>query len=158
MCMRWLVAAALTAGLAAPASAQQQANQVTRQQIERLTAAFVDSWAKQDAGAIAGLFTEDGVLVSQSPPKAFKIGRAEIKQVYENVFKGGRGHLEVNIEQLLPFGRDAVIELSEYRVTVQGQSGPISLVGHASALDVRQGGTWKIRMLAAVPDAAASGK
>ena len=147
----WIVAAVTAAGLTVPVAAQ--VNKSTSQQIEGITTKYIESWDRQDAGGIAALFTRDGVLLSQAPPKPFKIGTQEIEQTYRNVFATGANHIEIRVEQIVPLGRDAVIALSEYHVNGQGQNGPINIIGHATALDIRQGGTWKIRLLSAVPNA-----
>jgi hypothetical protein len=50
-------------GLITSASAQ-QVDQNTRQQIERIAAAYVENWNKHDAAGIAALYTNDGVQVT----------------------------------------------------------------------------------------------
>jgi uncharacterized protein (TIGR02246 family) len=142
---RWIIAAIVVAGLVAPASAQ-QASQSARQQIERLVAAYVANFNKQDAAGIASLYTKDGVLVSA---RGVNTGPQQIEQ---NLFKTGVNHDEVTVDQVSQLGHDAAISLGEYHVTGQGQTGPIKIDGHYTAVDVRQGGAWKVRLLTAVPN------
>jgi uncharacterized protein (TIGR02246 family) len=146
----WIVAVIAAMGLAVSASAQ-QADQSTRQQIERLAATYAENFNKQDAAGIAGLYTSDGVLVS-SAAKAVKTGPQEIEQNYQNVFKMGFNHYQMTVEQVSPFGTGAAISMGEYHVTGQGQNGPINLDGHWTAVDVHEGGTWKVRLLTGVPN------
>jgi uncharacterized protein (TIGR02246 family) len=131
---------------AASASAQ-QVDQSMRQQIERLAAAYTENWNKQDAAGIAGLYTRDGVLVTST----VKTGSQEIEQHYQGVFKRGLNHNQLTVDQVSPFGTDAAISMGEYHITGQGQDGPIKLDGYWTAVDVRQGDTWKIRLLTGVP-------
>src|SRR5262249_27260782 len=72
-------------GLTVSTSAQ-QVDQNTRQQIEQLVTTYRADWNKQDAAGIAGLYTKDGVLVTQAP-KIVKTGSQEIEQNYQNLFK-----------------------------------------------------------------------
>jgi uncharacterized protein (TIGR02246 family) len=146
----WIISAIAAIGLVVSASAQ-QLDQGTRQQIERLVATYAENFNKQDAAGIAGLYTKDGVLVS-SAAKAVKSGPQEIEQSYQGAFKSGMNHIELTVDQVLPFGTDAAISMGEYHLAGQGQSGPMKVDGHWTGVDVREGGTWKIRLATAVPN------
>ena len=61
-------------------------------------------------------------------------------------------HDEGTIDQVTPLGNDEAISVGEYHFTGQGQNGPIKSDGHWTALYVREGGQWKIRLLTALND------
>ena len=52
----WIISPIIAIGLTTSAPAQQQVDQVTRQQIELLTATFVETWNKQDAAGTRSFF------------------------------------------------------------------------------------------------------
>ena len=74
----WIVSAIAAICFAVPASAQ-PSDQKTRHEIEQLVANYAANFNKQNAAGIAGLYTREGVLVSQAP-KAVKTGPQEIEQ------------------------------------------------------------------------------
>ena len=145
----WIISLIIAIGLTTSAPAQQQVDQVTRQQIELLTATFVETWNEQDAAGLARFFTTDGVLVTPGPDP-LSVGPQKIEQHYLNNFKRGETHNESTVEQVWPLGIEAVISYGTYRLTGQGQSGPINVAGHWTAVDVREGGTWKARIITAL--------
>jgi uncharacterized protein (TIGR02246 family) len=146
----WTVSAIATVCFAVSAFAQ-QSNQSTRQQIERLVATYAEKFNKQDFAGIAGLYTTDGALVSQTP-KVVKTGPEEIEQNYQSAFKSGMNHLELTVDQVTPLGTDVAISMGEYHLTGQGQNGLMKADGHWTGVDVREGGTWKIRLATAFPN------
>jgi hypothetical protein len=79
---RWIVAAILGVVPAASASAQ-QSHLDTRRQIEHLAATFSERYNKQDAGAIAGMFTKDAVRVT-SGSSAPSIGPKRSRRLLEH--------------------------------------------------------------------------
>jgi uncharacterized protein (TIGR02246 family) len=146
----WVVSAIAVICLTIGASAQQSSHS-TRQEIERLVADYAEKLNKQDFAGIAGLYTTDGVLVSQAP-KAVKTGPQEIEQNYQSAFKSGLNRLELTVDQVSPLGTDAAVSMGEYHLTGHGQNGPMKVDGHWTGVDVREGGTWKIRLATAVPN------
>jgi ketosteroid isomerase-like protein len=89
--LRWnlpMVAIALVL----PASAQ-SVDPSIRQTVEALVATFTEHYNKQDAAGVAGTFTKDGVLVSQSPQGAVWSGTQALAQRYEGLFKLGVGRV-----------------------------------------------------------------
>ena len=151
--LRWslpLVAIALVL----PASAQ-SVDPSIRQAVEGLAATFAEHYNKQDAAAVAGTFTKDGVLVAQSAQGAVWSGTQALAQRYEGLFKLGATHIDITTTQVVPLGNDVAIVWGEYHTTGQGQSGPINIEGAWSATDVRDAGIWKIRLLSVLPKAPA---
>ncbi len=140
-----LVFAALS--LITSASAQ-QIDQNTRQQIERITGEYVENWNKHDAAGIAALYTKDGVQVTAAGVRS---GPQEIEQAYQSAIKTFPQNNGKTIEQISPLGNDAVILIGQFHLSGQGQNGPTKLDGRFTEVDVREGGTWKIRLLTAVP-------
>jgi uncharacterized protein (TIGR02246 family) len=146
----WLIAAIFAASLGLSASAQ-QADQGMRQQIERLVATYADNFNKHDAAGIASLYAKDGMLVS-SAAKIVKDGPQEIEQSYQNLFKTGMNHGQITVDQIFPLGTESAIYLGEYHLTGEGQSGALKVDGHYTAVAVREGNTWKIRLATAFPN------
>src|SRR6516165_10958094 len=140
-----IAAVALTTSVSA-----QGVDQNTRQQIEQLVTTYRANWNKQDAAGIAGLYTKDAVLVSQAP-KVVKNGQQEIARQYETIFKT-LPHNDAATVEVSPLGNDALFSVGEYHLSGQNQSGPLKVDGHWTAVYVRDGGAWKIRLLTAVPD------
>jgi hypothetical protein len=96
----WKLPAVAALGLitfAFSASAQ-GVDQNTRQQIEKIIATYHENWNNHDAAGIAGLYTNDGVLVNTAA--AVKNGPQEIEQNYQNVFKTLSHHDGATIDQL----------------------------------------------------------
>jgi uncharacterized protein (TIGR02246 family) len=146
----WIISAIAAMGLATSASAQ-QVDQNTRQQMEKLNAAFEEGYTKQDAAGIAGLFTKDGILVVAIGKHVYS-GRQEIEEFYKGAFKVGFNHDETILDELTPLGTDMLLQIGEYHVSGQGPNGVLKGDGHYTAIDVREGGGWKIRLLTAVRD------
>src|SRR5690349_6938500 len=102
-----IIAAFAAVSLITSASAQ-QIDQNTRQQIERLAAAYVDNWNKHDAGGIAALYTKDGVQVTAAGVRS---GPQEIEQAYQSTMKTFPQHNGQTVEQISPLGNDADIRI-----------------------------------------------
>jgi uncharacterized protein (TIGR02246 family) len=144
----WVVAAIATVGLAGSALAQ-QASQSTRQQIERLHSAYAAYINKQDAGGIASLYTKDGVFVTTIGVVC--TGPQQIEQDYQKLFKTLTNfHSEQQTIQVSLLGSNTAISLGDFQITWQGQNGPMKADGRYTAVDVRQAGAWKVRLLTAV--------
>ena len=109
---------------------------------------FADNWNKHDAAGIAALYTKDGVQVTAAGVRS---GPQEIEQAYQSTMKAFPQHNGQTIEQISPLGNDADIRIGEFHLSGQGQNGPTKLDGRYTAVDVREGGTWKIRLFTAVP-------
>jgi uncharacterized protein (TIGR02246 family) len=148
----WLMSSITGIGLitSAISVSAQQVDQDARQQIEKMIAAYHDNWNNHNPAGIAGLYTKDGVLVTQSP-KVVKTGQQEIEQQYQDTFKAGIAHDSATADQIWPVGNE-LISVGEYHLIDQSKSGPTKIDGHWTAVYVRDGGAWKIRLLTAVPD------
>ena len=119
---------------------------------------YDEAFNKKDAGALAALFTEDAVYVT---PEGLFSGRQAIERWYVDHFQ--RWHMINHIHeanQLNAIGNE-VCSLGQWWNTLQSENGPVFVRGYWSALFVREGDAWRIRMLtynktspAALPDRA----
>jgi len=104
-----------------------------------------EAFTNKDAAAVAALFTEDAVLVA---PDGIFSGKQAIEKRYEDTF------------QRWPFTQfndprdchldaidNAVWSYGEWRGTLQGEAGPVFVKGYFSAIYVREGDDWKMRIL-----------
>jgi hypothetical protein len=98
-------------------------------------------------------FTRKTALVTASPAsfKLIKNGQQEITEHNKNLMKTFN-HNEGTLDQVTPVGNDEAISVGEYHFTGQGPNGPTKPDGHWTALYVREGGQWKIRLLTAMND------
>jgi ketosteroid isomerase-like protein len=105
-----------------------------------------DAYNRNDAAAAAALFTEDALLVA---PDGMFSGRQHIEERYADTFQRSpivnfncswdRRHLNA-ID-------NAVWSAGPWFGTFQSQAGPVFASGYWSAIYVREGDAWKIRML-----------
>ena len=146
---RWIVAVILGIVPAASAFAQ-QSHLDTRRQIEQLAATFRERYNKQDASAVASMFTKDAVRVT-SGISGPSIGRQAIEETFKTQFDSGFRHIDLVIDQVSPFGTDAAITVGTYQITGRGQGGPLKVDGRWTEVEVREGGVWKIRHSTVVP-------
>jgi uncharacterized protein (TIGR02246 family) len=149
MYSRWIFAVILGSFPAAAASAQ-QSHLDMRRQIEQLAATFSERYNKQDAGALANMFTKDAVRVT-SGVSAPSVGRQAIERTFKTQFESGFRHIDLVVDQVSPFGTDAAITVGRYEITGRGQDGPLKVDGRWTEVEVREGGVWKIRHSAVVP-------
>jgi uncharacterized protein (TIGR02246 family) len=147
---RWIIAVILAIVPSASASAQ-QSHLDTRRQIEQLAATFSERYNKQDAGAIASMFTKDAVRVT-SGVSAASVGPQAIEETFKTLFKSGFRHIDLVIGHVSPLGTDAAITVGAYQITGQGQAGPLKVDGRWTEVEVREGGVWKIRLSTVAPN------
>jgi len=150
MKMRLVVAlVGLAIGFAVPTFAQQKdtaASQIDEQIVKKFDEAFNNG----DAAAVAALYTEDAVQVTPQGPL---FGREAIEKLFTGMFQQGHYSDHLNKDDqgsphMIGTAGDEVWRTGEWSFTVQGKSGdPIKLKGYWSAINVREGDTWKIKML-----------
>jgi uncharacterized protein (TIGR02246 family) len=109
-----------------------------------LTAKYDEVCNQRDAAALAALFTEDAVCVM---PDGLLSGRQAIERWYSEHFQRWHpiNHV-VETNQLNAIGPQ-VWSLGQWWNTLQSQNGPVFVRGYWSALFVREGDAWRIRML-----------
>ena len=142
----------LAIGFAVPAFAQQK-DTVDPQIIEQLNAQskkYDEAFNNGDAAAVAALFTEDAVLVTDAGPI---YGREAIEKYHAVLFKQFHFSNYLNKRDqysphIIGTAGNEVWKNGEWSLTLQGHDfGPIQLKGYWSSISVREGDTWKDRML-----------
>jgi ketosteroid isomerase-like protein len=120
-----------------------------RQQLDALVRNFDEARNNNDAAAMAALFTEDAIIVTDTGPI---YGREAIQKYHEDLFKQFRCSNSLSTaDQYSPHSIGTAgnerYSSGEWSVTVQGETGdPIQLKGYFSCVDIREGNTWKCRM------------
>jgi uncharacterized protein (TIGR02246 family) len=141
----------LTISFALPTFAQQkdEVDQQTVQQLEAKMKKFDEAVNNNDATAVAALFTEDAVFVTDT---GLLHGRQAIEKQYAEWFKGWHhsdhiGKRDPNSTRFLG-STDYAMLGGEWSETNQAQGEkPFQLKGYWSAVDTRVGDAWKIRIL-----------
>jgi uncharacterized protein (TIGR02246 family) len=108
-----------------------------------------NSWNRDDAAAVAAFFTEDAVQVTPEGPI---YGREAIEKQFADLFTQIHVSEHINKTDRPPHAigtaGNEVWRNGEWSFTLQGKSGgPIQLKDYWSAINVREGDDWKIRML-----------
>jgi ketosteroid isomerase-like protein len=139
----------LAIGLTAPTLAQQK-DTIDSQIAEQVTKKIDEGFNSGDAAAVGALFTEDAVFVTPQGPI---FGREAIEKLFEGMFQQGHYSNHLNKDDqgsphTIGTAGNEVWRTGEWSSTLQGKSGgPIQLKGYWGAINVREGDTWKIRML-----------
>ncbi|MBR0792151.1 nuclear transport factor 2 family protein [Bradyrhizobium manausense] len=119
-----------------------------KQEVEKLGSAYADNFNKQNAAGIAALYATGGMMINAAGP------HTNIAETYTGVFKAGFNHNEITVDQVSPLGPDTLVAVGEFHLTGKNAAGePMDFKGLWTATDVREGGVWKIRALAAFPKA-----
>jgi len=140
----------LAIGLALPTFAQQTntPDPQLRQRLFDLIKKHGDAINKNDAAAVAALFTEDAVIVEQEGPT---FGRKAIEKLWADRFqKVHFSDLADTLAEDSPhiIGTDGkeLWATGGWSATIKGENfGPIQIKGFWSV--IREGDDWKIRML-----------
>jgi ketosteroid isomerase-like protein len=103
-----------------------------------------EAFKKNDAGGIAALFTEDGILVA---PDGIFSGRQAIEKRYAVIFQRWPITTYSGQRYLLNAIDNAVWSVGEWWSTIESETGPKFEGGYWSAIYVHQGNDWKIRLL-----------
>jgi uncharacterized protein (TIGR02246 family) len=107
--------------------------------------ALDEAYNRNDAAAVAELFTEDALLVE---PDGMFSGRQDIEKRYADTlqrsptisFNTSRARRYLNAID------NAVWGAGQWTSTFQSQAGPVFASGYWSAIFVREGDAWKIRV------------
>src|SRR6476469_6935025 len=103
-----------------------------RKAVEGISAAYAAHFNKQDAVALAGVFTKDGVLIAQSPEGLVSSGTQAIVQRYKSLFKSGFTKAATKVDQVAQLGDDVAIAWGQYEFI-----GTTKIAGTCSATYVR---------------------
>jgi ketosteroid isomerase-like protein len=148
-----LALAGLAISLVSPPIAQPKepiADPQTTQKIRAISQAYNEAANRNDAAAVAALFIQDAVLVTD---RAVIHGRPAIEKWYADLFQALQpkeliGKPEGEAPHLIGTAGDAAYETGEWSETGQDENGePTQLSGYFSAVDVREGEDWKILVL-----------
>jgi uncharacterized protein (TIGR02246 family) len=104
-----------------------------------------EAYNKNDAAAVAALFTEDALLVE---PDGLFSGRQAIEKRYADTFQQSP-IISFNTSRerrYLNAIDNAVCGAGQWTSTFQSQTGPVFALGYWSAIYVREGDAWKIRV------------
>jgi ketosteroid isomerase-like protein len=132
-----------------PALAQQK-DTVASHIDEQIVKKFDEAFNNGDAAAVAALYTEDAVQVTPQGPV---FGREAIEKLFTGMFQQGHFSNHLNKDDqgsphMIGTAGNEVWRTGEWSFTLQGKSGgPLQLKGYWGAVNVREGDTWKIRML-----------
>jgi ketosteroid isomerase-like protein len=143
----------LVIGFTVPALAQQKESTPDpqlRQQLVAFAKKYDEAFNNNDAAAAAALYTEDAVIVPETGPVN---GRQAIEKWYaDGLQKWHDSNHLVTVDQDSPHiigtAGNQIWATGVWSTTIQGQNGgPIQLKGYWSAIYIREGDDWKIRML-----------
>jgi ketosteroid isomerase-like protein len=146
MKMRVLLAfAGLAIGFAAPVLALNFFGDVKALgEFNALGLKYDEAYNKDDAAALAALFAEGAVVVTDTGPI---YGREAIEKMYADEFQKWHPINYIGqADQLNAIGNEPW-SVGEWWNTLQSQTGPVFVRGYWSAIYIREGDAWKIRML-----------
>jgi uncharacterized protein (TIGR02246 family) len=103
-----------------------------------------EAFNKNDASAIAALFTEDGILVASDE---MFIGRQAIEKRYADIFQRWPITTFSGQRYQLNAIDNAVWSVGEWWSTIHSETGPKFEGGYWSAIYIHEGDDWKIRLL-----------
>jgi ketosteroid isomerase-like protein len=103
-----------------------------------------EAFNKNDASAIAALFTEDGILVTSD---GMFSGRQAIEKRYADIFQRWPITTFSGQRYQLNAIDNAVWSAGEWWSTIQSETGPKFDGGYWSAIYIHEGDDWKIRLL-----------
>ena len=132
----------ITTSLAAIALVAPVRAQDIKPEVEKIGAAYTDCIAKHDAACVASLYSKDGIQVN---PVGAVI--TDIKAAYEDNFKAGEDKIAVKVNYAQPLGNDMAMAAGDVDITFNVE--PKLRPAFWSAVYVKEGGQWKIRMLTA---------
>jgi len=106
--------------LATPAWAVEHSESEAQKAVEAFADNYLRLYNVKDAKGIAALYTDDGVEV---PPAQMAIGRQNIENWFESIFKAGATNLQYKIKQVHPIGDSEVYAIGTFEVTLPKPGG-----------------------------------
>jgi len=147
-----LVLAGLAIGFTLTTFAQQTntPDPQLRQQLDAFFKKHDEAWNNNDASALAALFTDDGIEVTNTGPI---YGREALEKNWIDLFQHVHmsNHIST-VDQYSPHiigtANNELWMNGQYSMTVKGQNfGPVEQKGYWCLILVRQGDAWKTRVL-----------
>jgi ketosteroid isomerase-like protein len=141
-----LVGLAISVSLPAFAQQKHAADPQISQQLDVLGQQYDAAFNNGDAVALAGIFTEDAVLVTDTGPV---YGREAIEKYYADLFKQVHfsnqiGKRDQYSPHIIGTAGNEMWFNGDWSLTYQvNGGGPIRLKGYSSTICVREGDAWK---------------
>jgi ketosteroid isomerase-like protein len=88
-----------------------------KQELEKISSAYMECFNRQDAAGIAALYANGGMHINPAAP------RTDIEQLYHAIFKAGFDHQQTNLDDAWPLGTDAALATGQYRITGRDPTG-----------------------------------
>ena len=137
----------LVISTAALADAQERGtvDQQVRKQIEALNVKYDEAFNQNDAEAVAALFTADAV---ETGPEEAASGQQEIEDRYKIFFESHPNSHATKLDQVYAIG-NRVCATAEWSMMqkIHASQPMLSKEGYVVTINVREGDSWKIRML-----------
>lgn len=128
---------------AIPATAS---DQNLKEELGKVASTYEQNFNKKDAAGITSLYTKNYLRVTADGVVA------DNTKLYEDIFKAGFNHLEIKTTEAQSLSENMAIVTGESHVTGKSEKGDsLDLTVIWTALDVRENGQWKIRMLTSIP-------
>jgi uncharacterized protein (TIGR02246 family) len=143
MMLRLLSLATFAVVLSVPAVAQQKdaaAQQVTRQQIEALTAKWVEAFNAGDGKAVAALYSADNISIN---PLGMMTGAQNYEERVQHEVKMG-GKITLKVDQVRAIGNDAALAAGPYQITYTANRAGSQFEGNWLRVFEREAADWKI--------------
>ena len=143
MMLRLLSLATFAVVLTVPAVAQEKdaaAQQGARQQIEALTAEWVEAFNRGDGKAVAALYSVDNISVN---PLGMMTGVQNYEKRVQDEAKQG-AKITLKVDQVRAIGSDAGLAAGPYQVTYTANPAGSQFEGNWLRVFEREAGHWKI--------------
>ncbi len=137
-----IAAIGMVAGLATAALAQSGSTSGNEQQIADIGKKWEDAYNRKDAASVAALYTANCAEVTTD---GITQGRDAVQKRVEGLLKAGFHDLSIGTKGVMFMGNMA-FPTGDWSQNV----GPQQVHGYWSAVDVRDGDTWKIQRLTIV--------
>ena len=134
----FVIVPVLAMGLAVPAAAEQDVQQIGQ--------SVLDAWNKatqqKDVVGRSALYAEDAIKVT---PEGLISGRAAIQKSDTEEFKTFTQEPS-KLERVIMLGNEIMLSVGTWRGTYSSPDGPVSMKCYWSDISVRDGNTWKSRL------------
>jgi uncharacterized protein (TIGR02246 family) len=114
---------------------------MTVAEVNEVAQAFHDGVANQDAGALAGLYHEDGTFMPPNMPPCR--GTDEIRSAMQLLLDAGASSLDVDPLDVREAG-DITVEYGRYTLGIETADGPVTDKGKYIVVHENRGGETKI--------------
>ncbi len=120
--------------------------------LQKAAAEFVTAYNKQDATAIAALFTEDGEMADLSGTNLTS-GRDEIQARYEQIFSDDPLHIAIEVDSVRFVAPNLAIEDGTFHLTpADDESAPPRSTTYTAVLIQDDAGAWRIASTRSLKD------